>query len=75
LLLPDTYTLHFAAVGYDPVTVSGVVVGPGAATQVDVQMVRATTLSADGAWARTILALSLLMFGAVAMRKRPGAIR
>jgi len=38
MLTPGTYTLNFTATGYDPVTVSGVVVSSGAATVLNVPM-------------------------------------
>ncbi len=38
ILLPGTYELHFEADGYDPYVASGVVVGAGAATQLDVAL-------------------------------------
>jgi hypothetical protein len=38
MLLPGTYDLEFVAPGYDPLTVTGIVVQSGAATRVDVQL-------------------------------------
>jgi carboxypeptidase D len=38
MLKPGTYTLNFAATGYDPVTVSNVIVSSGAATVLNVPM-------------------------------------
>jgi hypothetical protein len=38
MLMPGTYQLHFQAAGYDPLTVSDIVVASGAATRRDVQL-------------------------------------
>jgi carboxypeptidase D len=70
LLRPGTYDLQFIALGYEPMTVQGVVVTAGAATQVDVQMARATNLSGAGPAARALLAALLAIAGAALTRKR-----
>jgi carboxypeptidase D len=46
MLNPGTYTLNFTATGYDPVTVSGVVVASGAATVLNVPMYGPTYVTA-----------------------------
>ncbi len=69
LLRPGTYDLHFDAVGYDPLTVQGVVVTTGAATQVDVQMTRATNLQGAGPAACVVLAALLAIWGAAISRR------
>jgi hypothetical protein len=52
MLMPGTYSLTFTAAGYDPITVTNVVVNSGAATRLDVSFApgtpRLTTTPADG---------------------------
>ena len=59
LLLPGTYDLTFTVPGYHPQTVTGVVVGSGAATVVDV-VLEPISVSISGFWPNLLLVSSVI---------------
>lgn len=70
LLRPGTYSLKFEAVGYEPVTVTNVVVTSGAATRVDVAMTPMAGLPGPGRSTRLALIAALALIGSVALLAR-----
>jgi Zinc carboxypeptidase/Carboxypeptidase regulatory-like domain len=72
MLLPGTYDLTFEATGYDPQTVTGVVVNAGNATRVDVTMLPEgwVAVPAVSQWGLMVIALMLMAAGTIIMGRR-----
>lgn len=71
ILRPGTYDLEFRAYTYEPLLVTGVSVGSGAATRVDVQLTRFANLPGPAPAYQTFLAFLLIAAGALVIRRHP----
>ncbi len=72
LLRPGTYALKFESVGYEPVTVTNVVVTSGAATRVDVALTPMAGLPGPGRYGALLAGVAIALLGCATLLARRG---